>query len=101
MLTTAVAALTRRSSSVPIKLAAALDYARPCPPVFSSPVPIVDRKTRFVGHSAVISGVHDVAADVDHLLQDRKIARATHPAIYAYRFMEGTTQHHGGCRRPC
>ncbi|TXT06118.1 hypothetical protein VHUM_03591 [Vanrija humicola] len=56
------------------------------PPITSSE-PITDRKSAFVGHAARIVDERDVAAVVQHLLQDRKIARAAHPTIYAYRLV--------------
>ncbi|WOO79456.1 Protein IMPACT [Vanrija pseudolonga] len=65
--------------------ALALD-TRPLPNITSSE-PITDRKSAFVGHAARILDERDVAAVVQHLLQDRKIARAAHPTIYAYRIV--------------
>lgn len=65
--------------------ALALD-TRPLPLITSSE-PITDRKSAFVGHAARITDERDVAAVVQHLLQDRKIARAAHPTIYAYRIV--------------
>jgi hypothetical protein len=72
----AAAALAR------LTLSAAPD--RPLPTITSSPA-IVDRKSAFVGHAARITDAHDVAAVVAHLLTDRKIARAAHPTIWAFR----------------
>lgn len=37
--------------------------------------------------------MQDVASVIDDLLHDRKIARATHPAIYAYRFTSKGATH--------
>ncbi|KAL1409756.1 hypothetical protein Q8F55_003753 [Vanrija albida] len=65
--------------------ALALD-TRPLPPITSSD-PITDRKSAFVGHAARIADEADVAAVVRHLLLDRRIARAAHPTIYAYRLV--------------
>jgi hypothetical protein len=58
--------------------------ARPLPTITSS-APITDRKSAFVGHAAKITDESDVAAVVAHLLLDKKIARAAHPTIWAYR----------------
>lgn len=62
---------------------------RPLPQIFSSE-PIQDRKSAFVGHCARISSEGDVAAVVAHLLTDKKIARAAHPTIWAYRLARDT-----------
>lgn len=70
----AVAALARLS----------LAPARPLPAITTSE-PIVDRKSQFIGHAARITDESDVAAIVAHLLEDRRIARAAHPTIFAYR----------------
>lgn len=58
--------------------------ARPVPSITSSE-PIVDRKSSFVGHACTIEDEGDVLAVVAHLLQDKRIARAAHPTIWAYR----------------
>jgi putative IMPACT (imprinted ancient) family translation regulator len=73
-----------RRAALPAKLASAHDN-RPPPQLHASET-ITDRKSRFVGHAAAVSSLGDVAAAVEALLEDKKIARATHPAIYAYRF---------------
>lgn len=53
-------------------------------PLYSSQ-PIVDRKSVFVGHACRIEGPGDVQAVVATLLADKKIAKAAHPAMLAYR----------------
>lgn len=58
--------------------------SRPVPPITSSE-PITDRKSSFVGHACRITDEEDVMAVVAHLLSDRRIARAAHPTIWAYR----------------
>lgn len=63
--------------------------ARPLPKIFTSEA-ITDRKSAFVGHCARISAEADVAAIVAHLLEDKKIARAAHPTIWAYRLSRDT-----------
>lgn len=57
---------------------------RPIPTITSSE-PIVDRKSSFVGHACKIVDEEDVMAVVGHLLEDKRIARAAHPTIWAYR----------------
>ena len=47
--------------------------------------PIMDRKSVFIGHACKITSPSDVLKVVDYLLSDRKIAKATHPAMLAYR----------------
>ncbi|GMK56446.1 hypothetical protein CspeluHIS016_0302860 [Cutaneotrichosporon spelunceum] len=58
--------------------------ARPLPHITSSS-PITDRKSQFVGHACRVADEEDVLVVVSHLLQDRRIARAAHPTIWAYR----------------
>ncbi|KAK8846769.1 hypothetical protein IAR55_005857 [Kwoniella newhampshirensis] len=52
--------------------------------IFSSE-PIVDRKSTFVGHAVRVTDEKEVPLVVHELLSDRKIAKAHHPAIFAYR----------------
>lgn len=47
--------------------------------------PIMDRKSVFVGHACKITSPSDVSRVVEYLLSDRKIAKAHHPAMLAYR----------------
>ncbi|ORX34381.1 ribosomal protein S5 domain 2-type protein [Kockovaella imperatae] len=47
--------------------------------------PIVDRKSTFVGHAVRITDEREVPLIIHELLSDKKIARAAHPAIFAYR----------------
>lgn len=47
--------------------------------------PIVDRKSVFIGHACKITSLSDVSKVVNYLLSDRKIAKATHPTMLAYR----------------
>lgn len=63
--------------------------AKPLPKIYTSEA-ITDRKSAFVGHCARISAESDVAAIVAHLLEDKKIARAAHPTIWAYRLARDT-----------
>ncbi|KAL7424396.1 hypothetical protein Q5752_000078 [Cryptotrichosporon argae] len=60
--------------------------ARPAPPITSS-APIVDRKSSFVGHAATVTDETDVPLVIHRLLSDKKIAKAAHPAIFAYRIV--------------
>lgn len=46
------------------------------------------KKSKFVGHVAIITSIQDVKDVLQTLLSDKKIANATHN-IYAYRFMDG------------
>ncbi|KAI8089229.1 ribosomal protein S5 domain 2-type protein [Halteromyces radiatus] len=60
----------------------------PVPSIFSSE-PLVDRKSTFVAHVAHVKTAHQVQQVVHTLLQNNKIARATHN-IMAYRIqLEG------------
>ncbi|WVQ97831.1 hypothetical protein IAU59_004946 [Kwoniella sp. CBS 9459] len=47
--------------------------------------PIVDRKSTFVGHAVRVTDEREVPLVIHELLSDRKIAKAAHPAIFAYR----------------
>ncbi|KAI9480359.1 MAG: ribosomal protein S5 domain 2-type protein [Benjaminiella poitrasii] len=53
------------------------------PSIFTSEA-LVDRKSIFVAHVAKVHSIHDVKVVLAHLLQNKKIARATHN-ILAYR----------------
>lgn len=56
------------------------------PPIFSGE-PVTDRKSTFQAHVARCSSAAEVRAVIDHLLADRKIARATHNQ-YAWRLWD-------------
>lgn len=58
-------------------------HTEPAPPIFTSEA-LVDRKSSFVAHVATVHNVHQVKVVVSHLLQNKKIAKATHN-ILAYR----------------
>lgn len=45
---------------------------------------ITERKSTFVGHAAALHDPADVPIILANLLQDRRIARATHPTMYAW-----------------
>ncbi|MCO5565518.1 hypothetical protein L7F22_019192 [Adiantum nelumboides] len=45
---------------------------------------ISERKSTFVGHAAALHDPADVPIILANLLQDRRIARATHPTMYAW-----------------
>lgn len=47
--------------------------------------PIVDRRSTFVGHAIRVTDEREVPLVIHELLSDRKIAKAAHPAIFAYR----------------
>ncbi|EIW68768.1 hypothetical protein TREMEDRAFT_31804, partial [Tremella mesenterica DSM 1558] len=46
---------------------------------------ITDRKSVFVGHAVKVTDEREVPLVIHELLSDRKIAKATHPCIFAYR----------------
>ena len=52
---------------------------------------ITERKSVFVGHAAVLTDASQVRLVLSELLRDRRVARATHPAIHAWvcRAQEG------------
>ena len=50
--------------------------------------PIVDRKSSFVGHAVKITDEREVPLVIHELLSDKKIAKAAHPAIFAYRVVK-------------
>ncbi|KAK4516905.1 uncharacterized protein ATC70_000232 [Mucor velutinosus] len=58
-------------------------HTEAAPPIFTSEA-LVDRKSSFVAHVATVHTVHEVKVVVSHLLQNKKIAKATHN-ILAYR----------------
>ncbi|KAJ7084011.1 ribosomal protein S5 domain 2-type protein [Mycena belliarum] len=55
--------------------------------------PITDRKSAFVGRACAISHPSEVPIILAHLLSDRRIARAAHPVINAWRCQVGTLLH--------
>ncbi|CAK5263725.1 unnamed protein product [Mycena citricolor] len=55
--------------------------------------PIVDRKSSFVGRSFAISDPSQVPPILAHLSSDRRIARAAHPVINAWRCQVGNLLH--------
>ncbi|KAJ9079406.1 hypothetical protein DSO57_1035648 [Entomophthora muscae] len=57
-----------------------------CGPQIISGTPIEDRKSVFIAHCAEVHSVEDVKKVIDYLLEDRKIAKATHN-ISAYRIL--------------
>jgi hypothetical protein len=76
--------------------------------------PIIDRKSTFVGRACRIShpsqvysihsitllltepvSVNKVPLILSHLMSDRRISRAAHPIIHAYRCQVGTLLHQG------
>ncbi|KAI7897654.1 ribosomal protein S5 domain 2-type protein [Cokeromyces recurvatus] len=59
-------------------------YHTETPPSIFSSEPLVDRKSIFVAHVAQVHTIHQVKVVVAHLLQNKKIAKATHN-ILAYR----------------
>ena len=60
---------------------------RECPiPIFQTE-PILDRKSKFIGYSAVVHSAEDVQMVIDKLYEDPKIQVATHN-MWAYRIEE-------------
>ena len=47
--------------------------------------PIVEKRSTFIGHAVRVTDEREVPLVIHELLSDRKIAKATHPAIFAYR----------------
>ena len=47
--------------------------------------PLVEKKSTFVGHAVRVTDEREVPLVIHELLSDRKIAKAAHPAIFAYR----------------
>lgn len=54
--------------------------------------PIVERRSTFQGHAVRVTSEKQVPLVIHELLSDRKIAKAAHPAIFAYRI----AKHVGG-----
>ncbi|ORY26887.1 hypothetical protein BCR39DRAFT_539963 [Naematelia encephala] len=50
--------------------------------------PIHDRKSTFVGHAIRVTDEREVPLVIHELLSDKKIAKAAHPAIFAYRIVK-------------
>jgi len=48
--------------------------------------PIIDRKSVFVGRACKLTDPSDVPKIVNYLLSDKRIAKAAHPVIHAWRF---------------
>jgi len=55
--------------------------------------PIVDRKSSFVGRACRITSPDQVPLVISYLLSDRRIARAAHPVIHAWRCQVGNVLH--------
>jgi hypothetical protein len=47
--------------------------------------PIVDRKSTFIGHAVRVTDEREVPLVIHEILSDKKVARAAHPAMFAYR----------------
>jgi hypothetical protein len=47
--------------------------------------PIVERRSTFIGHAVRVTSEKHVPLVIHELLSDKKIAKAAHPAIFAYR----------------
>jgi hypothetical protein len=46
---------------------------------------IVDRRSTFIGHAVQVTDEREVPLVIHELLSDKKVAKAAHPAIFAYR----------------
>ncbi|KAK7470209.1 hypothetical protein VKT23_001645 [Stygiomarasmius scandens] len=57
--------------------------------------PIVDRKSSFIGRACAISDPSQVPVILAHLSADRRISRAAHPIINAWRCKIGNVLHQG------
>lgn len=51
----------------------------------TSSEPLVEKRSTFVGHAVRVTDEREVPLVIHELLDDRKIAKASHPAIFAYR----------------
>ncbi|KAJ3221223.1 hypothetical protein HK099_003675, partial [Clydaea vesicula] len=60
--------------------------------VFTSLHPIHDKKSEFVGHFAFVNSVQEVQQVRSQLLADKKIAKASHPVISAYRIFPNKSE---------
>lgn len=58
--------------------------------IVSTP-PIVDRKSKFVGHVARVRSVEDVRSVLHALRRVKAIRTAAHPTIHAYRFYDSAS----------
>lgn len=59
---------------------------------------LTERKSVFVGHAVVLNDVSEVPHILSIIMKDKKVARATHPAIYAWVFRpEGEATIHRDC----
>lgn len=58
---------------------------------------IADRKSKFVGYVAKVASLDDVRSVLATLRSVRRIASATHPCIYAYRFTDASGVTHIDC----
>ncbi|KAJ9107490.1 hypothetical protein QFC21_000944 [Naganishia friedmannii] len=55
--------------------------------IHSSP-PIMVSKSVFIGHACRVTNPFEVPLVIHHLLSDKKIAKAAHPVIHAYRIIK-------------
>lgn len=68
--------------------AAGEELSLPASVVIHSSEPIVERRSAFQGHAVQLDDPRHVPLVIHQLLSDRKIAKATHPAIFAYRISQ-------------
>lgn len=47
--------------------------------------PIIEKRSTFIGHAVRVTSEKQVPLVIHELLSDKKIAKAAHPAIFAYR----------------
>ncbi|KAL0950180.1 hypothetical protein HGRIS_010173 [Hohenbuehelia grisea] len=76
------------SKAVPAPIAAMPDGIQ----IFEAE-PITDRRSAFVGRACRISRPSEVPIILSHLMSDRKISRAAHPIINAWRCQVGSILH--------
>lgn len=79
---TSAAVQRRVAPALPARLAAVAAEGRPD---MHASCEVTDRKSRFVAHAARAQSVGEVRAFLDALLEDKRVRRATHPAILAWR----------------
>ncbi|WRT65005.1 uncharacterized protein IL334_001946 [Kwoniella shivajii] len=49
--------------------------------------PIIDRKSTFIGQAVKVTDEKEIPLIIHELLSDKKISKAAHPAIFAYRLV--------------
>ena len=86
------------ASSAPPPLLPAAPLPLPAALCLAHGAPVEARKSTFVGWAARVRSASDVAAALAHIRASPRVARATHPAIFAYAFTDAMTgRRHADC----